>query len=43
MKKVRTFLWFDDNAEEAAKCVMQAMLKMGKVDMKGLQAAYDGK
>jgi len=32
-----------DEDDEKSGRVMQAMLKMGKIDMQGLQAAYDGK
>ena len=35
--KITPFLWFDSNAEEA----MKAMLQMRKIDIKKLQQAYD--
>jgi len=65
MRKITPFLWFDDNAEEAAKFyvswqivpsgiiemisdpdaarsdrVMQAVVKMKKLDLAGLKKAY---
>jgi hypothetical protein len=40
MQKITPFLWFKDPAR--ASRVMQAMLKMVKLDFAGLQRAYDG-
>jgi predicted 3-demethylubiquinone-9 3-methyltransferase (glyoxalase superfamily) len=36
MQKITPFLWFDNNAEEAA------MLRMDKIDIEPLQRAYEG-
>jgi len=40
MRKITPFLWFDAAAEEAER-VMQAMLRMKKLDIEGLKRAYD--
>ena len=53
MQKISPFLWFDNQAEEAASYyvsifknseirALQAMLKMTKIDIAALRAAYDG-
>jgi predicted 3-demethylubiquinone-9 3-methyltransferase (glyoxalase superfamily) len=43
-QKITPFLWFDNNAEEAvnfkSQSVMKAMLQMDKLNIKGLQDAY---
>jgi predicted 3-demethylubiquinone-9 3-methyltransferase (glyoxalase superfamily) len=44
MQKITPFLWFDGKAEEdAAKSqrVMQAMMQMEKIDIAGLERAYE--
>ena len=55
MQKISPFIWFDNNAEEAisfylpifkdskAGRVMQAMMKMIKLDIATLKAAADAK
>jgi predicted 3-demethylubiquinone-9 3-methyltransferase (glyoxalase superfamily) len=40
MQKITPFLWFDTQAEEA-KRVMEAMLKMKKIDIAALKAAAE--
>ena len=44
-QKLTTFLWFDSQAEEAArsKRTMAAMLKMKKLDVDALKRAYEGR
>ena len=53
MQRISPFLWFDNQAEEAASYyvsifknskirALQAMLKMTKIDIAALHAAYDG-
>jgi predicted 3-demethylubiquinone-9 3-methyltransferase (glyoxalase superfamily) len=36
MQKITPFLWYDGKAER----VMEAMLQMKKIDIKGLKEAY---
>jgi predicted 3-demethylubiquinone-9 3-methyltransferase (glyoxalase superfamily) len=45
MQKITPFLWFENQAEEAVRSqrVMQAMLKMVKLDIKKLKQAYGKK
>ncbi|MEX1042697.1 MAG: hypothetical protein WDZ51_18830 [Pirellulaceae bacterium] len=38
-QKITTFLWYDQQAEEA---VMDAMLQMDKLDIAKLEQAYAG-
>ena len=42
MPTITPFLWFDTQAEEAMQRVLNAMLQMGKLDLRLLQQAYDG-
>jgi predicted 3-demethylubiquinone-9 3-methyltransferase (glyoxalase superfamily) len=42
MQKITPHLWFDKEAEEAAKGVMKAMLQMKKIETDELKKAYDG-
>jgi predicted 3-demethylubiquinone-9 3-methyltransferase (glyoxalase superfamily) len=42
MQKITPHLWFDKEAEEAAKRVMEAMLQMKKIETDELKKAYDG-
>jgi len=45
MQKIVPFLWFDGKAEEAANFYVfhfQAMMQMVKIDITGLQEAYEG-
>lgn len=42
LKKITPFIWFNGQAEQAAnkaQRVMQAMMKMSKLDVKALEAA----
>jgi predicted 3-demethylubiquinone-9 3-methyltransferase (glyoxalase superfamily) len=55
MDKITPFLWFDDQAEEAASfyvsifndskivSVMKAMMKMSKIDIAALERAAEGR
>jgi len=41
MQKIAPFLWFDTQAAKKAKRVMEAMLKMKKIDIAALKAAAE--
>lgn len=42
MQKITPFLWFDTQAEEAAKFYVKALMPMQKLDLKTLRKAAAG-